>query len=271
MNSWIEPVIDALARPQESLTILLQLFVILGISIGAARRRVGSRLLLIRQLKPRHSFVQALTLIAGLQFLHVWLGMIGYPRWLSDAFPALVIIACCAIAGILLLWIAYGMRSRRRKTYPFLSWLFHAAALVPLQLFLGYEYADYLQSGSARTPDYVLSWPVAAACLILWSQLAYASRGVYVRSLGRVEGRSLPDRELKLLFTLRKDWQVLQDRDEPSVHYLHDLAADHYYQYIMADESDHPYMRRVRRQPPKLLTVETAATVEIPPRKQRLR
>jgi len=261
--------IDAIAEPQESLTILAQLIVIISLSIGAATRRVGNRLLLIRQLKPRYTIMQALALIVGLQTLNAWLAMIGYPGWLSDAFPALVIIASCSLLAVAMLWITYWMRRRRRKSHAFVSWLCHAAALVPLHLILSYEYSLYLLSGNTRTIDYLISWPVVVACMLLLSQLTYSSRGVYVRSMGRVDGRSLPDSELKLLLTLRPDQQVLQDRATPSVYYLHDLAANHYYQYSMTEEPDRPYMRRVRRTPPKLMPVETAATVDIPPRRQR--
>jgi len=269
MNQWIEHMIDALAEPQESLTILAQLIIILSLSIGAATRRVGHRLLLIRQFKPQHAFMQALSSIAGLQALHVWFAMTGYPHWLADTYPALVIIAGCAAAATALLWITYGIR--RRKAHHFVSGFCHTALLMPLHLILGYEYSLHLQSGTARTIDYLISWPAVAACLILLSQLTYSSRGVYVRSIGRFDGRGLPASELKLLFTLRPDQQVLQDRAEPAVYYLHDLANDQFFQYNIADEPGRSHTRKVRRNPPKLMPVETATTVEIPPRRQRRR
>lgn len=269
MNPWIERMIDALTDPSGSLTVVVQLIVIIAISVGAATRRAGNNMLLVRQFKPRYMIVQALTLVIGLQLLNVWLGMIGYPQRLVDSYPVLAVIAGCSLVAVVLLWAVYGFR--RRKAPHFVSGLFHLALMVPLQLMLIHEYSLLLNSGNARTLDYLISWPVAVACLILFSQLTYASRGVYVRSIGQADHRTIRGSELKLLFTLRATHQVLQDRSDPSCYYLHDLSSDQYYQFCLANESDRPYARRVRRHPPKLMPVETAAAMEIPPRRQRRR
>lgn len=199
--------------------------------------------------KPRLALYKLLRLFVLYVLLHalmLWIGHVGLPQlivqFMLTQLPTVIIALAAMGAVIAICWVILR-GTKRRVNFIFISLLYAGTACL-LFFYFGSKYSLVFLSGTATWHDYVFQPYALLILLLLYTLSVYGKRRIRMNSLPVLTADQLQGQPLELLYTLRRDQQILRHSQELDLYYVHDVSLNLYYPYRIQEVSKLPKAKR---------------------------
>lgn len=166
------------------------------------------------------------------------------------------------LTGIVLITLLWIVKLTAKKTlHHIVSVIVHLISLFPIYLLLLQDYTNQI-SDKATLASCLLNFPTIYLILFHYLLNLYHWQRFEIISYGKVDKEQIRDRSLRLLYTLDKQYRLLQDESENQIHYIYDYINDDYEKYEVVPYTKRKQKSRKKRRVPSLPANETAAAYE---------